>query len=179
MGQFYAVRFFLGAAEASFLPGMMVYLTHWFCVRDRSRAIACLFAAITTASLIGSPVAGWLLGVHWWQLAGLRWLFILEGVPAIVLGITTVFYLTDLPSYAQWLPAHERDWLVSELQAELSAKKRAQEYTIMEAFCDRRTRLLVAVYFLAITGALANIYWIPTFVKRLSGFSNREVLRCW
>jgi MFS transporter, ACS family, tartrate transporter len=174
-GQFYAVRFFLGAAEASFLPGMIVYLTHWFCVRDRSRAIACLFAAIPTASLIGSPAAGWLLGVHWWQLPGWRWLFILEGVPAIVLGIITVFYLTDLPSHAQWLPANERDWLVSELQAELSAKKRLREYTIMEACCDRRTLLLAAVYFLAITGALGNIYWIPTFVKRLSGFSNREV----
>ena len=174
-GQFYAVRFFLGVAEASFLPGMIVYLTHWFCVRDRSRAIACLFAAIPTASLIGSPAAGWLLGVHWWQLAGWRWLFILEGVPAIVLGIITVFYLTDLPSQAHWLPADERDWLVNELQAELQAKKRGREYTIMEAFCDRRTLLLVAVYFLVITGALGNIYWIPTFVKRLSGFSNRTV----
>src|SRR4030088_1784549 len=123
-GQFYAVRFFLGAAEASFLPGMIVYLTHWFCVRDRSRAIACLFAAIPTASLIGSPVAGWLLGVHWWQLAGWRWLFILEGAPAIVLGIVTVFYLTDWPAQARWLPQDERDWLTGELEAERQAKKK-------------------------------------------------------
>jgi ACS family tartrate transporter-like MFS transporter len=174
-GQFYAVRFFLGVAEASFLPGMIVYLTHWFCMRDRSRAVACLFAALPTASLIGSPVAGWLLEVHWWWLAGWRWLFILEGVPAIVLGIITVFYLTDLPSQAHWLPADERNWLVSALQAELQAKKRTREYTIMEAFCDRRILFLVAVYFLSITGVLGNIYWIPTFVKRLSGFSNRAV----
>jgi ACS family tartrate transporter-like MFS transporter len=174
-GQFYAVRFFLGAAEASFLPGMIVYLTHWFCMRDRSRAVACLFAAIPTASLIGSPVAGWLLGVRWWWLAGWRWLFIVEGVPAIILGLITVFYLTDLPSQARWLPGDERDWLISELQAELRAKKKIREYTIMEAFCDRCTLMLVAVYFLAISGALANIYWIPTFVKRLSGFSNQTV----
>jgi ACS family tartrate transporter-like MFS transporter len=175
VGQFYAVRFLLGVAEASFFPGMIVYLTHWFCMRDRSRAVACLFAALPTASLIGSPLAGWLLGVHWWSLAGWRWLFIVEGVPAIALGIVTVFYLTDLPSQARWLPADERDWLVSELQAELQSKKRTRDYTITEAFCDRQILLLVAVYFLAISGALANIYWIPTFVKRLSGFSNRAV----
>jgi sugar phosphate permease len=174
-GQFYAVRFLLGVAEASFVPGMIVYLTHWFCMRDRSRAVACLFAAIPTASLIGSPIAGWLLGVQWWWLAGWRWLFILEGTPAILLGIITVFYLTDLPSQAHWLPADERDWLIGALQAELQAKKKIRDYSILEAFCDRRTLLLVAVYFLTITGALGNIYWIPTFVKRLSGLSNRAV----
>src|SRR5215472_2434932 len=87
--QFYAVRFLLGVAEASFLPGMIVYLTHWFCVRDRSRAIACLFAALPTAYLVGSPLAGWLLGVRWWSLNGWRWLFIVEGIPALVFGIIT------------------------------------------------------------------------------------------
>jgi MFS transporter, ACS family, tartrate transporter len=174
-GQFYAVRFFLGAAEASFFPGMIVYLTHWFCMRDRSRAVACLFAALPTASLVGSPLAGWLLGVDWRWLEGWRWLFIVEGVPAIVLSIGTVFYLIDLPSQAQWLPADERNWLVRELQAEVQAKKRTRDYTIKEAFCDPQILMLVAVYLLVISGALANIYWIPTFVKRLSGFSNRAV----
>jgi ACS family tartrate transporter-like MFS transporter len=76
-GQFYAARFFLGAAEATFFPGMIVYLTHWFRLRERSGAIACLYAAVPTASLVGAPIAGWLLGVHWPWLAGWRWLFIL------------------------------------------------------------------------------------------------------
>ncbi len=174
-GQFYAARFFLGVAESSFFPGMIVYLTHWFRQRERSRAIACLYAAVPAASLIGSPVAGWLLGVHWWWLAGWRWLFILEGTPAIVLGIITVFYLTDWPAQARWLPQDERDWLVHELQAELHAKKKIRNYTIMEAFCDRRILWLIAAWFLALTGALGTIYWIPTFVKRLSGFSDRTV----
>jgi MFS transporter, ACS family, tartrate transporter len=174
-GQFYAARFFLGIAESSFFPAMIVYLTHWFRSRERSRAIACLYAAVPAASLIGSPLAGWLLGVHWWSLAGWRWLFILEGLPAIVLGVITVFYLTDWPAQARWLPADERDWLVDALQGELQAKKKVRNYTILEAFCDLRTLRLIVAYFLALTGALGTIYWIPTFVKRLSGFSDRTV----
>lgn len=174
-GQFYAARFFLGIAESSFFPGMIVYLTHWFRLRERSRAIACLYAAVPAGSLIGSPVAGWLLGVHWGLLAGWRWLFILEGIPAIVLGVITIFYLTDWPAQAGWLPQDERDWLVNELQAELQAKKKIRNYTITEAFCDLRILRLIFAYFLALTGALGTIYWIPTFVKRLSGFSNPMV----
>jgi ACS family tartrate transporter-like MFS transporter len=174
-GQFYAARFFLGIAESSFFPAMIVYLTHWFRSRERSRAIACLYTAVPAASLIGSPLAGWLLGVRWWSLPGWRWLFVLEGIPAIVLGIITVFYLTDWPVQARWLPPDERDWLVNELQAELQAKKRVRNYTILEAFRDLRTLRLIVAYFLALTGALGTIYWIPTFVKRLSGFSDRTV----
>jgi MFS transporter, ACS family, tartrate transporter len=173
--QFYTARFFLGLAEASFFPGMVVYLTHWFCARDRGRAMACLYIAVPTASLIGSPIAGWLLGVHWWSMAGWRWLFIAEGIPAIILGVVTFFYLTDRPSQARWLPDDERDWLVAELQAELQAKKRIRDYTIMQAFRDRHVLLLLGAFFLALSGALGNIYWIPTFVKRLSGFSDQGV----
>jgi ACS family tartrate transporter-like MFS transporter len=175
VGQFYVARFFLGAAESSFFPGMIVYLTHWFCVRDRSRAIACLYAANPAAALIGSPLAGWLLRVHWHSLAGWRWLFILEGIPAIVVGIVTYFYMTDWPAQAGWLPQDERDWLVHELQVELQAKKKIRNYTIKEAFCDLRMVRLIVAYFLALTGALGTIYWIPTFVKRLSGSSSQTV----
>jgi MFS transporter, ACS family, tartrate transporter len=173
--QFYAARLCLGAAESSFFPGMIVYLTHWFCVRDRSRAIACLYAANPAAALIGSPLAGWLLGVHWHALAGWRWLFILEGIPAVVVGIITYFYMTDRPMQAPWLRHDERDWLVKELQEEKQAKNRIRTPTIWEAFGDARTLRLTLAYFLALTGALGTIYWIPTFLKRLSGGSNQTV----
>jgi len=173
--RFFAARFFLGAAESSFFPGMIVYLTHWFCARDRSRAIACLYAANPAAALIGSPLAGWLLGVHWQSLAGWRWLFILEGIPAVVVGVITYFYMTDRPVQAPWLPHDEQDWLVKELQEELQAKKKIRNPTILEAFGDARILRLILAYFLALTGALGTIYWIPTFVKRLSGVSNQTV----
>ena len=174
-GQFYVARFLLGAAESSFFPGMIVYLTHWFCARDRSRSIACLYTANPAATLIGAPLAGWLLRVHWQSLAGWRWLFIIEGLPAVLVGIITYFYMTDRPAQARWLPRDERDWLVNELKVELETKKKLRNYTIMEAFCDRRILILMAAFFLALTGALGTIYWIPTFVKRLSGVSNQTV----
>ena len=166
-GQFYAARFFLGLAEASFFPGMIVYLTHWFCSRDRARAIACFYIAVPTASLIGSPIAGWLLGVHWWSLAGWRWLFILEGIPAIVLGIITILYLTDWPSQARWLPDEERDWLVRELHTELQAKKKIRDHTILQAFCDRRVVLLTVPYFLAISGTSGE-HLLDTHLRKAS-----------
>ena len=174
-GEFYAARFFLGLAEASFFPGMIVYLTHWFRLRERSQAIACLYAAVPAASLVGAPIAGALLGVHWLALAGWRWLFIVEGMPAIMLGLVTLFYLTDRPAQARWLPQDERDWLIEELQAEVAAKKKIRDHTILEAFCERRVLWLIAAWFFALTGVLGNVYWIPTFVKRLSGLTDRSV----
>jgi ACS family tartrate transporter-like MFS transporter len=170
-GQFYIVRFFLGAAEASFVPTMIIYLTRWFSRRDRSRAIACLFAAMPAAVLIGSPLAGMLLGVNWHGLAGWRWLFVLEGIPAVLLGAVTLFYLTDRPAEARWLEMNERDWISNELAAELHAKKRVRQYTVFEALRDPQVLTLAAVYLVAATGALANVYWLPTFVKRISGMS--------
>jgi ACS family tartrate transporter-like MFS transporter len=143
--QFYGVRFLLGAAEASFVPAMLVCLTRWFSVRDRSRAIACLFAALPVASLIGAPLAGSLLGIHWQGFAGWRWLFVLEGIPAILLGIVTLLYLTDRPAEAAWLPADERDWVVKEMAAELQAKRNVRQHTILEAFRDSRIVTLTAV----------------------------------
>src|SRR3954471_5450934 len=103
--QLYGARFLLGAAEAGFFPGVIVYLSHWFMTQDRGKAIARFMAAIPIGFMIGGPIAGSILGVHWMNLAGWRWLFLLEGVPAILFGVATIFYLPDRPNEAGWLSA--------------------------------------------------------------------------
>src|SRR5437868_11058868 len=108
--QFYAARFLLGVGEAGFFPGLIVYLTHWFRYEDRAKAGAMFMAAIPMSNIIGSPFAGWILSQHWWGLPGWRLLFIVEGIPAVVFGFITLFYLTDWPAQATWLPAVEKEW---------------------------------------------------------------------
>jgi ACS family tartrate transporter-like MFS transporter len=173
--QFYGARFFLGAAEAGFFPGILVYLTHWFRHEDRARAGAMFMAAIPIANVLGSPLAGWLLGVHWFGIPGWRWLFILEGIPAVLLGITTLFYLTDWPHQAKWLPADEREWIDGELQREKAAKSATKHWTIGQALGQRDVLLLALVYFLALVGLYGFNFWFPTILKRATGLPNLTV----
>ena len=122
--QFYLIRFLLGAAEAGFFPGVIVYLSHWFRYQDRAKAVALLMTGVSVSNIIGSPLSGWLMGhVYWRGMAGWRWMFILEGVPAVIMGLVTLFYLTDRPHQAKWLPEEERQWLVEELEKEQQAKQ--------------------------------------------------------
>ena len=174
-GQFYAARFLLGVAEASFFPGVIVYLTHWFRHGDRAKAIAFFYAGVPTASVVGSLFASWALGIHWAGLAGWRWLFILEGIPPVALGFVTIFYLTDWPREARWLREDERNWITAELEAETKAKKGVRDYTVWQAFRDRRVLLLMLVWFLSLAASNSSIFWMPSFIKRLSGLSNTTV----
>jgi ACS family tartrate transporter-like MFS transporter len=173
--QFYAARFLLGSAEASFFPGMIVFLTHWFRFSDRAKAIASLYAAVPAASVLGSVLASWLLPVHWFGIAGWRWLFIVEGIPPVLLGIVTLFYLTDRPAEARWLSEAERRWIAQELEAEIAAKKKIRTYTVWQALRNRHVLMLIVPYFVALVGAQASIFWIPTFIKRLSGLPASKV----
>ena len=174
-GQFYATRFLLGVAEASFFPGMIVYLARWFRWSDRARAISVFYFAVPMSFIIGSPVAGWALGIGWLSLSGWRWLFILEGIPAIVLGFVTLYYLTDRPSQARWLDSEERNWITRELDAEKQAKAETRNYSIWQAFRDRRILRLMVAYPLMLTGNLAVFFWLPTFLKRLSVLPDASV----
>ncbi len=173
--QFYAVRFLLGAAEAGFFPGVIVYLTHWFCRRDLAKAVASFMAALPLANFFGAPLAGRILRIHWYGLEGWRWLFILEGIPAVVFGIITVFYLTDWPAQADWLPSEEREWITGELNLEKEAKSAVRTYTIGQALRQREVILLALIYFLGVTGFYGFTIWFPTILKRASGFSTAAV----
>jgi MFS transporter, ACS family, tartrate transporter len=170
--QFYWIRFFLGAAEAGFFPGIIVYFSHWFRYEDRAKAVALFMAAIPLANMVGAPVSGLLLGVNWLGLTGWRWLFIVEGAPAVVFGVITIFYLTDWPHQAKWLPEDERQWLMSELAREEKAKKAKHSYRILEAFRHREVLLLTSAYFFIVTSVYGLQFWLPTMIKRLSGLSN-------
>ncbi len=173
--QFYVVRFLVGAAEAGFLPGAIVYLTHWFRYQDRAKAVAFFYAANPLSYVIGSPLAGLLLGLSWLGLRGWRWLFIIEGIPAILFGVITIFYLTDWPDEAKWLPEDERSWIKGELQREKEGKRRVRSYNIWEALRHRDVILLTLCYFCAMTGSYGIAFWLPTILKRLSGQSDLRV----
>jgi sugar phosphate permease len=173
--QFYWVRFFLGAAEAGFFPGIIVYFSHWFRYEDRAKAVALFMTAIPISNIIGAPVSGLLLGIKWFGVAGWRWLFFLEGAPAIILGITTIFYLTDWPAQARWLPDDELQWITSELKRENQAKQVVHSYRVWEALRHREVILLALAYFFMVTSFYGFNFWLPAVIKKLSGSSNLVV----
>jgi ACS family tartrate transporter-like MFS transporter len=173
--QFYTVRFLLGAAEAGFFPGVIVYLTHWFSHRDLAKAAAFFMAAQPLSNFVGSPLAGKILQLHWYGLEGWRWLFIVEGIPAVLLGIITFFYLTDRPSQAAWLPEEERDWITRELERSNEEKRATRFYTIGQAFRQRDVVLLTLIYFLSTTGFYGFTMWFPSILKRASGWATGTV----
>ncbi len=131
--------------------------------------------AIPLSFIIGSPISGWLLGVHWYGVSGWRWLFILEGLPAVIFGIVTWFYLTDWPRDADWLPENEREWLSARLSEEAAAKRSIRSYTVWQAFRDPRVLLLTFAYFLHAAIAYSFVFWLPTILKRLTGLPDFRV----
>ena len=173
--QFYLARFLLGVAEAGFFPGIVVYLTHWFRYEDRAKAGAIFMAAIPMSNIIGSPLAGWILSRHWAGISSWRWLFIAEGIPAILFGILTLIYLTDWPHQARWLAPDERAWIEAELQREKAAKSKVREWTMGQAMRSKQVILLTLVYFFAIIGIYGFVIWFPTIVQRATNLPNMAV----
>jgi sugar phosphate permease len=170
--ELYGARFLLGAAEAGFFPGVIVYLSHWFIYEDRAKAVARFMSAIPIAYILGGPLAGAILGVHWLGVPGWRWLFLLEGVPAILLGIATLFVLPDRPGEVRWLRAEERDWLATRLAEERRAKAHVEHVTIWQALRQPPVLLLTAGLFFCYTGGYSFWFWMPTMLKRLTGWAD-------
>jgi ACS family tartrate transporter-like MFS transporter len=185
--EFYGARFLLGLAEAGFFPGILVYVSHWYRQEDRAKAVAFFMVGIPFSEIIGAPVSGLLLQVHWFGIEGWRWLFLLEGVPAIVLGIVTIFYLTDRPEQARWLTAKQRDWISGELERERRSKppspgKAPQAegplcafQPIIEVLRHPSVILLALAYFCILSANWGFTLWLPKIVQRLSGLGSLKV----
>jgi len=171
--QLYMARFALGAAEAGFFPGVVVYLSHWFIREDRGKACSNFMAAIPLSFVIGSPLAGWILGRHWFEIQGWRWLFVLEGIPAVLLGVVAFFFLTDWPREADWLAPEQRDWIDQKLVEETPAGARA--VSAWQAIRSPVILLLSGLTFLQYFSGYAIFFWLPTMLKRQSGFSDARV----
>ena len=170
---FYVLRFILGAAEAGFFPGILFYLTRWFRARDRARAISLFMSAGTLAGLIGNPLSGALL--HLDGIGGLKgwhWLFLLEGIPAILLGISVLFLLTESPEKARWLTPEESDWLRGELAREQAGKGERHASSMLAGLAHPTVWHLTAVYFLLVTGAYGFEFWLPTIMKGMNKSSD-------
>lgn len=164
---FYLVRILLGVAEAGFFPGIILYLTYWFPARERARMSAYFMMAISLASVFGNPVSGAIMqylhgtaGLQGWQ-----WLFLLEGIPSVVLGFATLYLLTDRPEDAHWLDPGERAWLVTTMRHEEQDRQQRHGADRLRAMLDWRVWLLIAIYFTVAVGSNAAGAYFPTLIK--------------
>lgn len=170
---FYLVRLLLGVAEAGFFPGMIFYLTYWIPTRERAQVLALFLTSTALAGVVGAPVSAALLRMHGVAgLAGWQWLFLVEGVPAIVLGLTTFFYLPDRPSDARWLAASQRAWLEGTLAAERQALEQLPQLSLWQVVTHRRVWHLCLLYLSIIISFYGVAFWLPQIVKSLSGLSS-------
>jgi ACS family tartrate transporter-like MFS transporter len=167
--QFYVTRCMVGLAEAGLFPGLIVYLSQWFPSRHRARSLAKLIVSGPIALTIGGPIAGFILKLNWLNLPGWRWVFILEGLPALLLGLVIWQLMPDRPQRAQWLDPREREWICAELRAEKARTAAFGKVTVWQTFRRRTVLLLVLAIFLANVGIMGFFLWLPSTVERASG----------
>lgn len=172
---FYVLRFLLGAAEAGFFPGIILYLSYWFPAHRRAAITSLFMAAVPISVVFGSPLSSALLelngigGFHGWQ-----WMFILEAVPAVILGVVVLFYMTDKPENAKWLADEERTWLVETMNAERVKKAAVAHHSIWRGLADMRVLALALVYFGTSAGLYTLGIWAPQIIKSF-GLTNLQV----
>lgn len=162
--EFYVMRFLLGLAEAGFFPGIILYLTYWYPAARRSQMTAWFMSAVPLSGLIGGPVSGWILhhfhGQHGW--AGWQWLFLLEGLPAVVLGVVVLLWLDDGISSARWLDAEEKARLQAALDRESGSKP---AHAAWQGLANPRVWLMALIYFSVVIGLYGLSFWLPLLIK--------------
>ena len=174
---FYLLRFLLGVAEGGFLPGVVFYLTRWFPPEHRSKANSGVVAATALASVVGAPLSGAILsyvpslfGLHGWQ-----WMFLIEAAPAVVLGIVVLFWLTERPAEARWLPADEKAWLVRRMMADDDGTADHGDVGFWHVLRLGRVWALAALFTCFLTALYGVLLWLPQIVKGFGGLSDVEV----
>jgi MFS family permease len=169
---FYVLRFLLGAAEAGFFPGIILFLTWWFPERERTRVIALFLTAVSAAYVVGGPLSGGLLELDGFLgLDGWQWLFLVEGIPAVVLGLVTLRYLDERPRDAEWLEAEEREFLAREVERE----RPPVPGRVRDALWSGRVWALGLVYFVLLAAGFGLTFFVPDLVQDRTGFSDFEV----
>src|SRR5215470_16865594 len=171
---FYRLRFILGLAEAGFFPGIILYMKCWFPATARARAVAWFMTANPLAGVVGGPISGALLNFHQFGISGWKWMFLLEGIPAVLLAAVVLFTLKDEPKDAVWLDAEERQWLVDALQREREKHADAARQNVLRAILKLSAQivLLTIVYFGLTTSAYGLILWLPSYIHSLSKLGN-------
>ena len=175
--ELYIARFLLGACEAGFFPGVVLYLTYWFRQREQALAIALFMVALPISTVIGSPLSGLILDrVHWLGLSSWRWLLIVEGVPAVLCGFLTYFLLPNRPAEAPFLSDDEKSWVIDVIAREEKQRLAARTLSAIEALKNARVWHLAMIGFTLFLGMYAVIFWMPQAVKSLSShYSNTTV----
>jgi MFS transporter, ACS family, tartrate transporter len=165
---FYALRFLLGVAEAGFFPGIILYLSYWFPARNRAAVTAIFMAAAPISVALGSPISTALMQMDGlMEMKGWQWMFILEALPAVIMGVVTYFYMTDRPAKATWLPEDEKAWLEKTMDAEVAARARAAHHSPWRALFDPRVLALAIIYFGTSAGLYTLGIWAPSIIKQL------------
>ncbi|MCW2484232.1 MFS transporter, partial [Candidatus Symbiopectobacterium sp. NZEC135] len=164
--ELYILRFLLGIAEAGFFPGAILFLSLWVPARYRSKILALFYLAQPMTTVIGAPLAAWLIEQHGlFGLSGWRVMFLGVSIPAIVVGIITWFYLVDRPQDAKWLNEEEKRWLVGELESEHAAKQHSKHPSVRTVLFNKRVWVLCLIYFGFIYGLYALAFFLPTIIS--------------
>ena len=164
---FYLLRFLLGVAEAGFFPGIILYLSYWFPARRRAQVVSLFMAAAPISVVLGSPISGALLEMDGYAgLRGWQWMFLLEAVPAVILGFVVLVFLTDRPGKALWLAPDERAWLVTEMDREHASKRSGETHSLKAGLTDPRVLALALIYFGTSAGLYTLGIWAPQIIRQ-------------